>query len=1036
MRVSLSTVPFDINSRVEYGCFFCAGAFKSVDAVPEQEGAITCSFMVANRSAIAVGKHVKVYEYGDGLDGLQRETVLEVTADESLDHLLEISPRGDQVAFSERSSKRIALYDIPSGSKQELDFEAGCDGVRWSARGRYMIAWGGFGAALFERKKGGSKDWQHTHSISDPNYYIGDCTFSSDEKFLATCGASKMVFIRRLTSLEEPVLTIAEGRGFFFTAAVCFSPDCKWLAYCASDPRGEHVRICEINVDAVEDADKCREVCCVGDDHSLGPWDSTVKFCCHPKAFSNDGKMLVLRNSVGSAFEGGLTMVDTDPTSTTYGHTFEWNIALAAIVRTIATSAASLIPVARWGVGWIPDTKANLLYLACGRRQITIDVDELALAAEDGCMSCQQMVAVSKYRPDLIGSLVEKSPFILNRRDPETGDTVVHECARSVDSGRLLSSWLMTEQTETQLGGCGWLPIANKNMKFSSAKAEREGCGRFGRTALHEAIATHSTTGVTIICQALHKELGPIQACLLQDALALLAITMPESVAEALTLLEPSLLLRQPLSLEFLARDDVQDIGTTVRVEIHREEARASDVFMANKHGPSDNLGERKHVWRKFQSDHPKAEEEPVHCFVLALAGFLGNACAEDESPKLGPSAPCTNNRTYSLIVKHCGSEVYNSRIMRLATQFKWETSVKPLQTKLMFVYFFGVCLSTATMLSCTNAGTTQLAFINVTETLQIDARATEVELSSTNIALVAAMIIWEVGVLSNECYELVVEGLKRYMSSPWNVCDSVSSICLLAAALCHVLLHQDSEDFDKMWLIDRMADFGGVGILLKWTGVLDYLRLWSTTASHIRMISQIAMDVTPFFIVIFLGVVSTSFSFRVLLPNSFAFSYTDSRYGVLKPFITIFRLLVGDIDINAMAHGTVTIFVLLLAIFFLAILMLNMVIADMGDSYQRVKQGESEEICMEKAKMITTMEKLYPSRHQYAKYMHILQPAQYRPKHAKWEGLGGTLKRMAERTDKKFAAVETKIDKIEAGLNLKLDNLVELLEQLNNTKK
>jgi hypothetical protein len=346
------------------------------------------------------------------------------------------------------------------------------------------------------------------------------------------------------------------------------------------------------------------------------------------------------------------------------------------------------------------------------------------------------------------------------------------------------------------------------------------------------------------------------------------------------------------------------------------------------------------------------------------------------------------------------------------------------------------VCLSTATMLSCTNAGTTQLAFINVTETLQIDARATEVELSSTNIALVAAMIIWEVGVLSNECYELVVEGLKRYMSSPWNVCDSVSSICLLAAALCHVLLHQDSEDFDKMWLIDRMADFGGVGILLKWTGVLDYLRLWSTTASHIRMISQIAMDVTPFFIVIFLGVVSTSFSFRVLLPNSFAFSYTDSRYGVLKPFITIFRLLVGDIDINAMAHGTVTIFVLLLAIFFLAILMLNMVIADMGDSYQRVKQGESEEICMEKAKMITTMEKLYPSRHQYAKYMHILQPAEYRPKHAKWEGLGGTLKRMAERTDKKFAAVETKIDKIEAGLNLKLDNLVELLEQLNNTKK
>ena len=44
------------------------------------------------------------------------------------------------------------------------------------------------------------------------------------------------------------------------------------------------------------------------------------------------------------------------------------------------------------------------------------------------------------------------------------------------------------------------------------------------------------------------------------------------------------------------------------------------------------------------------------------------------------------------------------------------------------------------------------------------------------------------------------------------------------------------------------------------------------------------------------------------------------------------------------------------------------MVIANMGDSYARVKQDEEQEILMEQAKLICTMELIYPKRHVYAK--------------------------------------------------------------------
>jgi hypothetical protein len=50
---------------------------------------------------------------------------------------------------------------------------------------------------------------------------------------------------------------------------------------------------------------------------------------------------------------------------------------------------------------------------------------------EDGNFSLEQLNRLSDHAPDAIPLLLEKWPHVVNSRDAETGDTVLHHCARA-----------------------------------------------------------------------------------------------------------------------------------------------------------------------------------------------------------------------------------------------------------------------------------------------------------------------------------------------------------------------------------------------------------------------------------------------------------------------------------------------------------------------------------------------------------------------------------------------------------------------------
>ena len=222
------------------------------------------------------------------------------------------------------------------------------------------------------------------------------------------------------------------------------------------------------------------------------------------------------------------------------------------------------------------------------------------------------------------------------------------------------------------------------------------------------------------------------------------------------------------MNVDQLARDDILETGKTVRIDLHRDEVRGSNVFMATINVASDKLANRQHVWRLFKSEHAEAEPTPVNVFVVALAGFLGSTQEEDPGSQLSVRAPCTNNRAYQLIVDNCDSEVYTCRLMQLATQFKWENSVRPLQLKMMRIYVVGTLIATATMLVCTRPN------LHVSR---------EESIPAWMYGLCGTMVVVELLIFISEMRELVLEGPRAYFASVHtpagfvHVCITVSEL-------------------------------------------------------------------------------------------------------------------------------------------------------------------------------------------------------------------------------------------------------------------
>ena len=79
----------------------------------------------------------------------------------------------------------------------------------------------------------------------------------------------------------------------------------------------------------------------------------------------------------------------------------------------------------------------------------------------------------------------------------------------------------------------------------------------------------------------------------------------------------------------------------------------------------------------------------------------------------------------------------------------------------------------------------------------------------------------------------------------------------------------------------------------------------------------------------------------------------------------------------------------------------MNLLIAIMSDSYEKVKESERVQALRERAQIIVEAERTHPSWHKYHRYMHVAEAADISTSGAKrmleWEGIIGRVKQLLE---------------------------------------
>lgn len=795
---------------------------------------------------------------------------------------------------------------------------------RWSPDGRYIaVAAASAGFFLYDNTG------QELRAFSEENTAGTACAFNSASTMLVTGGYDKRITIRSTSNWEVMHRLPVESGAI---CNVCLDAESKRVAYHLRGADSGSVVVYNLEADDYEQ----RFPSC----NAAGAM-----------SFSHDGKFLAV---------GGIPIFPGKPFTLL---SLERGKEVLPELHRMPFPRGDLCGVS---VGFVPTTVApsSTLYAAVGHRVTLIEINILMRAIEDNVWKVDKLIELSTNDPETVRTVIDAAPHLLNIRDPESGDTVLHQLTREREVERI------AELLQT----CTVAPIPNSS-----------------RTSqLGVAIEMQDKRAARLLWRRLPQPLTHVSLPLVVQDLRKMARKIPELVLPFLLGVENNVLRTVTTfrSAAPLHREEVCCFNTN---SLPLEPHEPLQVFM-----PAVPT-----VWRKYLPDAKSGSSVLLASKVLLLPHFVGEL---DQSP-------------FHDIVKHCDALVFQSKLMRLAVRYKWKRNVWPVMRLQMAVYCCALVLATvATVLSSRlEADRGEMGFVHhSTSTKRLVSAGSHDRITTWATALVVAMTATEGLTLCNEAHQLVRMGRKQYLG-PWNVIDSMSSIALLLAAASHFSCSADRHWCTEFSLIrDGVEAFGAVGIGLKWIGAVYYLRCWSKTGSLVRMLTVILHDMKPFLLLLASTLLASVSFLMVAEPESEKFGLdTMAHRGLLWPLVTVYMAMVGSFEVEDF-HG-VSVLLLVIFLFLVVIVLLNLLIAIMGDSYEKVKEREAVAALRERAIMIMEMEVQHPTWHRFCTYMHIIEAADEDSKdEPEWQGITGRTKQLLDATNARVEAISSRLERLE----------------------
>eukprot|EP00210_Caulerpa_lentillifera_P005218 g4985.t1 len=366
---------------------------------------------------------------------------------------------------------------------------------------------------------------------------------------------------------------------------------------------------------------------------------------------------------------------------------------------------------------------------------------------------------------------------------------------------------------------------------------------------------------------------------------------------------------------------------------------------------------------------------------VLASIQFF----AVDDICKLG-----LNGLIRFLLMHQAPSHIFKTNMVQCVIIWKWENLWKTRCCRYFFLYFcflvlfsiYAVCVEFVGDSKGNHIGSSY----SMTLLLVVLMLAAMVNLYKEYAQLRTYIKDGKILFPKSRCW-----GLKYYFISRWNIIEVIAYILLLIVIpVLHFLGNRDPVFMPLL--------YGVVAV----EAILIYSKLWyfaqafRQTGALVFMIENVLRDCMSFLLMAFVVLVGFSISMFIVI-QQFLHDYEmdkeddpmqkihDSFGNLIRVMVTLFYVMLGMFEPELFfLCGSLSPLIIVIFIAYLSsqmVVMLNMLIAIMGDTFDRVKNSEEEQLLLGKARFIDTCEaglndsEVQCIEKKIGKYLYVLVP-------------------------------------------------------------
>jgi len=270
------------------------------------------------------------------------------------------------------------------------------------------------------------------------------------------------------------------------------------------------------------------------------------------------------------------------------------------------------------------------------------------------------------------------------------------------------------------------------------------------------------------------------------------------------------------------------------------------------------------------------------------------------------------------------------------------------------------------------------------------------------------------------ELHELTNSGAREYLSSPQNWFDllAISNVILLA-----ILIAAGSE---------QARLFGAFGTVLLLPKVSAVARGHEKMSALSTMVQEVISDMVPFLSLMAFVILVNSFSFELLSP------FDSEEYGTFsKAWMSAYALTLGEFEVHTYADSLLVKFFFHYFTVIVNIVLLNVLIAIISDTYERVEEKGKARGLLQRARILLEMqdsmsdeqladETLFPA------WLHVISRVEDVGSPDIWSGRLHAIKEHITIMEKKLAESEQRIlDNTKAQAEAHHDRQLEIANRI-----